>query len=105
MTEYSVVARPHGKGDWFIFAVLDTVCGGRSRTPLLDACRQLQRMGADPAARVMLFHDVAGKGRLTPAPNWALRTTVGAGSGLTVWDPPKGGGPKFVKYREHPGNA
>lgn len=67
---------------------------GRSHQPLLDACRQLKSMGADPAEQCALFHG--------EEQGWTLRTTVGVGAKLAVQDKPSGGGVIFVPYRERP---
>jgi hypothetical protein len=92
---YRVMITPAGKGV-FDYRVAESPVQGRSRQPLLDACRQLKSMGANPAAYCALFH---GEG----AHQWTVRTTVGKGAELTVHDPPKGGRPRFVKYEAHPG--
>jgi hypothetical protein len=86
-----VRAKPAGKGQ-FDYSVSGHAVQGRSHQPLLDACRQLKRMGADPAALVAVFHGEA-------TDQWAIRTTVGKGAQLAVADLPRGGGPKFVRYR------
>ncbi len=54
---------------------------GLSRQPLLDACRALERMGADPATQCGLFR--AGRS------DWDLRTTVGHGASVTVFEEPR----------------
>jgi len=62
-------------GRWFWHA-RGTEIIGRSREPLLDACRALKTMG-EPASRfVALFRP----GRT----DWDLRTTVGYGASKTV---------------------
>jgi hypothetical protein len=93
---YRVIIKPAGKGH-FEYRVDGTLVQGRSSQPLLDACRQLKSMGADPAAFVALYHG--------DSPVWTVRTTVGKGAELTVSDPPSGGGPKFTKYKAHPRNV
>ena len=90
---YDVVAIPVGQGR-FSYHVIGTDVRGISTAPLLDACRQLKRMGAETGARVVLFHG----DRLD---QWTLRTTVGKGAELTVKEPPTSG-PKFVKFRSMP---
>jgi hypothetical protein len=86
--------KPAGKGQ-FDYTVHGSTVQGRSRHPLLDACRQLKSMGVDPATLVALFHGEASN-------QWTVRTTVGKGAELMVGDPPSGGGPLFVKYSKHP---
>lgn len=49
---------------------------GRSREPLLDACRELERMGVATRRQIGLFWPGTEE--------WALRTTVGHGARLTV---------------------
>lgn len=65
---------------------------GVSRHPLLDACRRLRAMGVPLRGEIRLYWH----GR----DDWALRTTVGYGCGLTVTEDSTGG-PYFGKY--HPG--
>jgi hypothetical protein len=60
---------------------------GKSIEPLLDACREIQRMGGGPAQQIRLFWP----GRSDPA----LITTVGTGAALTVDER----GPRFSRYR------
>ena len=64
--------------------------GGISRTPLLDACREIERMGGDPLANVGLFREA----RSTPG----SICTVGWGARHTVDE----SGPKFAKWKPHP---
>src|SRR5262249_21339665 len=78
-----------GKWEWAA-TCCGRAAGGRSRQPLLDACRTLKRMGADPGQQIGLFWP----GRS----DWALRTTVGQGADLTVADPASGKGYGFRKY-------
>jgi hypothetical protein len=66
---------------------------GRSRQPLLDACRQIKRMGGDTAQRAGLFR----AGRQEPD----ISCTVAAGAALTVVETPKAG-PYFARFRELP---
>ncbi len=49
---------------------------GLSRQPLLDACRAIERAGADPAAEIALFR--------LGATDWDVKTTVGHGARLSV---------------------
>jgi hypothetical protein len=60
---------------------------GRSRQPLLDACRQVKAAGGEPSERIGLFWN--GKAE------WALSCQVGVGAGLTVDE----SGPRFVKWK------
>jgi len=60
---------------------------GVSRQPLLDACREIQRMGGNPAQAVGMFW--LGKDRPS------LTCTVGTGAGLTVNED----GPRFAKWK------
>jgi hypothetical protein len=62
---------------------------GYSRQPLLDACRQLARMGAASNHPVGMFWP----GRTAPS----LTCTVAAGAALTITEDR---GPRFVRYRE-----
>ena len=94
--DYRVMIKPAGKG-LYDYHVRQSPVQGRSHQPLLDACRQLKSMGADPAAYCALFHGER-------ADQWTVRTTIGKGAELMVSDPPKGGGPKFVKYQAYPRN-
>jgi hypothetical protein len=64
---------------------------GRSRQPLLDACRVLKSMGARTEDGAGLFKP----GRSTPD----LTCRVGVGAGLTVSEPSKGGC-RFAPWRE-----
>lgn len=64
---------------------------GKSRQPLLDACRELKRMGAATAELVGLFREGREIADMT--------VRLGVGAELTVSDPAKGGGPKFAKYQ------
>jgi hypothetical protein len=62
---------------------------GRSRAPLLDACRKLKRMGVPGKQRVGLFRE-----RSTPD----LFCTVGIGAGLSIDEYHT----TFAKYKPHP---
>jgi hypothetical protein len=59
----------------------------RSRQPLLDACRQLKRMGVALDARVGLFREGRQQADIT--------CSVEVGAGLTVDE----AGPRFAKWR------
>jgi hypothetical protein len=61
----------------------------KSRIPLLDACREIKRMGGDTSSICGLFR----KGRSGPD----LTCSVGVGAELTVSEGDRGG-PKIVKY-------
>lgn len=63
---------------------------GKSRAPLLDACRELKRMGADPFGQVGLFHGDAA--------DWTVRCTVKTGSDTSVSD--KATNAQFTKFRD-----
>ena len=52
---YRMTIAPAGKGR-FNYEVAGGLVEGCSSQPLLDACRQLKRMGADPLARIALFY-------------------------------------------------
>jgi hypothetical protein len=65
---------------------------GRSRQPLLDACRQIKRMGGAPNERAGVFRDDRSEPDIF-CPVWA-------GAEVTVSDPPAGGGCKFAKFQE-----
>jgi hypothetical protein len=49
---------------------------GRSRQPLLDACRQVKRMGADPADRIGLFRSGRERPDLVGSVGWGAEHTV-----------------------------
>ncbi|MGY3615686.1 hypothetical protein [Bradyrhizobium sp. USDA 10063] len=59
---------------------------GYSRQPLLDACRELQRIGVDSRERVALFRPGCDRPELS--------CTVAAGAGTTVDE----AGPRFRKF-------
>jgi hypothetical protein len=62
-------------GIW-LYSVPGTPLVGRSRQPLLDACRQLKRMGADPLDGAGLFR----AGRSEPD----ITCSIEAGAAATV---------------------
>jgi hypothetical protein len=78
------------------FAYRATGCGfaveGRSRQPLLDACRQLKRMGVDPAEQCGLFREGHS--------DWDLRTTIGYGARKTISETNRRG-VKLAEFRPH----
>ena len=61
---------------------------GRSRQPLLDACRQIKSLGGDTAALAGLFR----QGRTVPD----ISCSVEVGASLTVRE--KDNGPVFAKW-------
>jgi hypothetical protein len=63
--------RANVKYGWQEFAV-----EGRSFQPLLDACRELKRMGVASTAEAALFRE--------GATDWDLKTTIGYGASRTV---------------------
>lgn len=65
---------------------------GKSRQPLLDACRQVKSMG--DFAHVQQI-GIYREGRDDPD----MVCTVEAGAAYTVSELARGGGPKFVKYQ------
>jgi len=77
--------RRHGKWHWMC---AQYGVEGFSRQPLLDACRQLKSLGADPSTLVGLFRS----GTVGPD----LSCAVGVGAGLTVDETSM----RFVKF--HP---
>jgi hypothetical protein len=79
-----------GKGikwRWFVRGRPD-LCG-LSSEPLLDACRAVKSMGADPLEEIAIFRP----GRAA----WDMRTTVGYGASKTVRER-RDGGVLFVDY-------
>jgi hypothetical protein len=64
-------------GRWFWHVRGTDICG-RSREPLLDACRAFKSMGEPTYREIGLFRP----GRT----DWDLRTTVGYGASKTVAD-------------------
>jgi len=74
----------------FEYTVPSLLLCGRSRQPLLDACRQIKSMGGDPEESAGLFR----QGRDTPD----LFCTVGKGADTTVSEPDRGT-ISFQKYR------
>lgn len=70
-----------GKWEWRA-SVRGQPVEGRSREPLLDACRAIKSMGGDPLLEIALFRP----GRA----EWDLRTTVGYGASKTVREQDRG---------------
>ena len=65
---------------------------GKSRQPLLDACRQIKSMGGfTPKQQIGIYR----KGRDEPD----MFCPIEVGAAYTVAEPAKGGAPKFVKYQ------
>lgn len=75
----------------FAFRVASHGLCGKSRQPLLDACRELERMGADTQSLAGLFREGREIADMT--------VKVGIGAKLTVSEPAKGGAPKFIKFQ------
>jgi hypothetical protein len=67
---------------------------GYARQPLLDACRQIKRMGGDTAERAGLFWP----GSDVPS----LTCSIEAGAGLTVEEGSKSNGPRFARFKPFP---
>ena len=74
----------------FAYSVPSHRLCGRSRQPMLDACRQIKSMGGPTAERAGLFRE----GRLDPD----LTCRVDVGAELTVSEPNKGT-VRFDKFR------
>jgi hypothetical protein len=79
---------PNGK---FPYSAPGFAVEGVSRQPLLDACRQFKRMGADPARRIELWHEGGTE--------WDLCTTIGYGAAKTVNEDAKSGA-RFADFKE-----
>ncbi len=90
MIEVVITGRKSRNGV-FPYVVRGFAVEGRSRQPLLDACRLLERMGVDPTRLVGLFR----KG----SDVWDLRTTVGVGAKLTVHEEPS---TRFMAFQASP---
>jgi hypothetical protein len=69
---------------------------GKSRQPLLDACRQIKRAGGGTAQCAGLFRD----GMDTPD----ISCPVEAGAALTV-EETSHGSPRFRKFKPYPGRG
>ena len=74
------------------YAVQSLHLGGRSRQPLLDACRQIKRMGGVTTNQQI---GIYREGRDEPD----MFCPLEVGAAYTVSEPAKGGSPKFVKYQ------
>lgn len=77
-------------GVW-AYSVEGTPIAGRSRQPLLDACREIQRTSGSTLSAAGLFR----KGRSTPD----LICPVNVGADFTVNE----AGPRFRKFEPFPG--
>lgn len=66
------------------------VVEGASRQPLLDACRKLKLMGKNQEEEIGLFWPEQKE--------WALKTTIRVGAGLTVREPASGKIRGFGKF-------
>ena len=84
------LGRECSPGIWEYAIASHGLCG-KSHQPLLDACRQLKRMGGVAPQFAGLFR----KGRDTPD----LSCLVEVGAALTVSEPKKGNAPSFTKYQ------
>jgi hypothetical protein len=86
-----------GPGIWEYHAA-DTarwpLVSGKSRQPLLDACRQLKLIHGLTAQLVGVFRNGSEIADISCA--------VKVGAATTVSEPDSGGGPRFVKFREYP---
>ena len=69
---------------------------GRSRQPLLDACRQIERAGGDPETRAGLFREQSTEADIS--------CRVGIGTKYTVSEPDKARA-CFRKFQEFVGVA
>jgi hypothetical protein len=65
---------------------------GRSKQPLLDACRKLASMGEFAGERAGVFQNGSDEA--------ALSFTISTGAKTTVSEPDKGGGPVFRRYND-----
>ena len=68
-----------------------SVCG-RSRQPLLDACRQFKSLHGSTREQQMAIYR---EGRVEPD----MVCPIEVGAAYTVSEPAKGGAPKFAKYQ------
>lgn len=86
-----VIITGRSEAGLFPYVVERFPAGGRSRQPLLDACRQLVALGVPDDAPIALYHSDA------KAAPWSIRTKVGEGAKLTVEETRNG--PKLKRYR------
>lgn len=80
----------------FAYSIPNLGTGGRSRQPLLDACRQIERILGDTKERVALFRP----GRTVPD----LTCSVTVGADTTVAEP-SAGTIHFAKFQKFSGSA
>ena len=94
MTQLRVIRdeRADGRG-LYAYRVEGSTVEGRSREPLLDACRRLKSLGVDMRTPISMFRE----GREV----WDLRTTVGYGADRTVGEEQKT--TTFKRVREYGG--
>jgi hypothetical protein len=83
MTTIRVERALRGRNGKYRYRVPAYGVEGVSRQPLLDACRAVAAMGADPAKEIALFREGSA--------DWDLRTTVGYGASKTVVERDRGG--------------
>jgi hypothetical protein len=83
-------AEASGKWRWCC-AFLGRAVEGRSRQPLLDACRLLKSLGADPSQEIGLFRG----GQSAPD----LRCSIGFGADTTVSE--DNDGIRFRKWKPY----
>ncbi len=86
-----VITGKKSRNGVFPYVVRGFAIEGRSRQPLLDACRTLKRMGVDPTRPVGLFREGSRV--------WDLRTSVGRGAELTVHEEPS---TRFMAFQASP---
>ena len=95
MTIIRVELGEEASGKWrWCATVRGHAVEGRSREPLLGACRLLKSLGCDPAAQIGLFR----AGRNEPD----LFCTIAGGAKLTVMENDRGG-PRFVRWKPYGG--
>lgn len=73
------------------YSVPEFQVSGKSRQPLLDACRAVKRAGGAPRRQIGLFRVGLSK------PD--IFTTVGFGASITVKQETTGSAPRFVPYK------
>ncbi len=85
-----IIRSAAGEGGKYLWTAAGTGVSGLSHQPLLDACRELKRMGYDPRRRIGMFR----LGR----DDFDLATTIGAGAELRIVE--DRGGPRFRKFED-----
>lgn len=80
------------RGGVFSYSIPDFGLTGMSRQPLLDGCRRLMAVGADPGSIAELWRPGTSEA--------ALRVPIGKGAKVTVWE--SGGAPHFRRIRPGP---